>query len=99
MINMLQQKVSSLEMETILLLRGEACSLTYICAHFSEIQAFNSSSIAIACLIHTMECWNWTTVANRFIEIISVSLEEVDDSLKIDTPATASSSAVTDLLC
>jgi hypothetical protein len=38
-------------------------------------------------------------VANRFIEIISVSLEEVDDSRKIDTPATASSSAVTDLLC
>lgn len=42
---------------------------------------FKASSIAIACLIHTMESWNWMTVVNRFVEILKVSLEDCEDTL------------------
>jgi hypothetical protein len=75
MISMLASKVSCLELETMLLLRGEACSLSYICAHFSEIQMYRASSIATACIIHTMECWKWDTVSARFVEIIAASIQ------------------------
>ena len=45
-----------------------------------------------------MEQWSWNTVANRFIEIINVSLDEVEDQSKADTPATGITYGDTDLV-
>lgn len=36
-ISILQQNVNSIETETMLLLRGETCLLTYICCHYTTI--------------------------------------------------------------
>jgi hypothetical protein len=75
-ISILQQNVNSLETETMLLLRGEACLLSYVCWHYTTIQRHKASSIAIACMLHTMEGWAWSTVCSRFFEILKSALPE-----------------------
>ena len=83
-ISILQQNVNSMETETMLLLRGETCLLSYICFHYTNIQMFKASSIAIACLMHTMEGWSWNTVATRFIQIVKFSVAENISSGAVD---------------
>lgn len=60
-----------------MMLRGQSLSNSYICMHVVECVLLGAQAIALASLLHVMLDWQWSDVADNFMELMQT---EVPDS-------------------
>jgi len=82
-LQMFESKVTQIDWETIMMLRGQSLSNSYICLHVAECVLLGAQAIALACILNVMLDWQWSEVADSFIDLMSTaapdacSLEDV----------------------
>ena len=82
-LQLFETKVTQIDWETIMMLRGQSLSNSYICLHLSDCVAKGAQAIALASILNVMLDWQWTDVADSFIELMQTesvdacSLEEI----------------------
>ena len=78
---MFESKVTQIDWETLMMLRGQSLSNSYICLHVSECVILGSQAIALASILNVMIEWQWVEVADNFIELMQT---DAPDSCSID---------------
>lgn len=69
-IQVFETKVTQIDWETIMMLRGQSLSNSYICMHIAECAVLGAQAIALASILSVMLDWQWTDVADSYIELM-----------------------------
>lgn len=69
-IQVFETKVTQIDWETIMMLRGQSLSNSYICLHIAECAVLGAQAIALASILTVMLDWQWTDVADSFIDLM-----------------------------
>ena len=69
-LQMFETKVTQIDWETIMMLRGQSLSNSYICLHVVECVLLGAQAIALASILNVMLDWHWNEVADNFIELM-----------------------------
>lgn len=56
---MFESKVTQIDWETVMMLRGQSLSNSYICLHVNECVILGSQAIALASILNVMIDWQW----------------------------------------
>ena len=67
---MFETKVTEIDWETVMMLRGQSLSNSYICLHAAECVALGTQAIALASILNVMIDWQRNEVADSFIELM-----------------------------
>ena len=65
-----------IDFETIMMLKGQSLSYSYICLHVAECALHGAQAIALACILTVMLDWQWTEVADNFIDLMQTENED-----------------------
>lgn len=65
-----ETKVTQIDWETVMMLRGQSLSNSYICLHLAECAVLGAQAIALASILSVMLDWQWHDVADSFIELM-----------------------------
>lgn len=69
-LQMFETKVTQIDWDTIMMLRGQSLSNCYICLHVVECVLLGAQAIALASILNVMLDWQWNEVADNFIELM-----------------------------
>ncbi len=69
-LQMFETKVTQIDWETIMMLRGQSLSNSFICLHVAECVLLGSQAIALASILNVMLDWQWNEVADNYIELM-----------------------------
>ena len=58
-LQMFETKVTQIDWETIMMLRGQSLSNSYICLHVNECVPLGSQAIALDSILNVMIDWQW----------------------------------------
>ena len=73
---MFETKVTQIDWETIMMLRGQSLSNSYICLHVNQCVVLGSQAIALASILNVMIDWQWNQVADSFMELMETEAED-----------------------
>ena len=62
-IQLFETKVTKIDFQTIMLLRGQSISNSYICLHITDCVLYGPRIISLVSIIHVMLEWNWNEIA------------------------------------
>lgn len=68
-LQLFEMYVTQIDWETIMMLKGQSISNSYICLHVAECVLLGAQAIALASLLHVMLDWQWHQVADQFITL------------------------------
>ena len=69
-LQLFESKVTMIDFETIMMLKGQSLSYSYICLHVAECALHGAQAVALACILTVMLDWQWTEVADNFIDLM-----------------------------
>ena len=75
-LQMFETKVTQIDWETIMMLRGQSLSNSYICLHVNQCVVLGSQAIALASILNVMIDWQWNQVADSFMELMETEAED-----------------------
>ena len=80
-IHVFETKVTQIDWETIMMLRGQSLSNSYICLHIGQCAILGAQAVALACILNVMVDWQWHDVADSFLELMQT---EAEDACSLD---------------
>ena len=84
-LQLFETKVTQIDWETVMMLRGQSLSNCYICLHIAECVLFGAQTIALASILNVMLDWQWNEVADSFIDLMQTKTADacsLDDVIR-----------------
>ena len=75
--------MTKIDFKTIMFLRGDSITNSFICLNYSECVQYGSRVMALASILQVMLEWNWNEIAQRFIELMRTDNESEMDEMAL----------------